>query len=270
MTPTQSGSPQATQQAPQGEQASQLSAMFDDALPAAECELLARRVVSDPELQRQWSRYALVGAALRGDPICARRDGASVASRVRAALDGETALINEVEPERVAVAAGAGRARWTRPLAATGIAAGVAALSLLWLQRAPGGEQPAQTLVTAADPAAAATGAPVEVVTPVPALVAANGGGAETEVVLAPAASGEPDSYVVPSLPASTARPLSSAQLANFVVAHSEFSGSLARRSVLSALVAGEGAVAGDSAPAVRPDAIPAPQSDPAAVLEAP
>jgi hypothetical protein len=162
------------------------------------------------------------------------------------------------EPERVAVAGG-GRSRWTRPLAATGIAAGVAALSLLWLQRAPGGEQPAQVL-TAAGPSSAAGAAAVEVVTPAPALVASNAVGPETEVVLAPALSGEPESYVVPALPASTARPLSSAQLANFVVAHSEFSGSLARRSVLSALVAGE-------APA--PPAA-APQPDAAAVVEGP
>jgi negative regulator of sigma E activity len=259
MTQSQSGSPQGLQSATESEQASQLSAMFDDALPAAECELLARRVASDPQLQRQWSRYAVVGAALRGDPICGGRGAGSVADRVRAALEGEAEMAVVAEPERIAVAGGGGRSRWTRPLAATGIAASVAALSLLWLQRAPGGEQPAQVL-TAAGPSSAAGAAAVEVVTPAPALVASNAVGPETEVVLAPALSGEPESYVVPALPASTARPLSSAQLANFVVAHSEFSGSLARRSVLSALVAGE-------APA--PSAA-APQPDAAAVVEGP
>ena len=49
----------------QGERDSQLSAMFDGALPAAECELLARRLVRDEALRAQWSRYALIGAALR-------------------------------------------------------------------------------------------------------------------------------------------------------------------------------------------------------------
>jgi hypothetical protein len=63
-------------------------------------------------------------------------------------------------------------------------------------------------------------------------------------------------------VPASAARPLASTQLANFVVAHSEFSGSLARRSVLSALVAGEAAA--------PPETAPAPQSDAAPVVEAP
>jgi hypothetical protein len=51
--------------------------------------------------------------------------------------------------------------------------------------------------------------------------------------------STEPESYTVP-----TARPfavsVASAQLANYVVAHSEFSGPLARRNVLAALVASE------------------------------
>src|SRR3954467_8570515 len=49
----------------QGERDSQLSAMFDGELPAAECELLARRLVRDDALRSQWSRYALIGAALR-------------------------------------------------------------------------------------------------------------------------------------------------------------------------------------------------------------
>lgn len=265
MTQTQSGSPRSPGRVPEPEQASQLSAMFDDALPAAECELLARRVASDPELQRQWARYALVGAALRGDPICERRAGDSVAARVRAALDGEADVAVAIEPERMVV--GASRSRWVRPLAASGIAAGVAALSLLWLQRAPVGEQAAPALA-AVETAATAGTAPVEVVTPAPTLAAANGSSGDTEVVLAPSVSGEPESYVVPALPASTARPLSSAQLANFVVAHSEFSGSLARRSVLSALVAGDGAVPAARVPAATPGEAPTPEA--AALVEGP
>src|SRR4029079_12384862 len=49
----------------QDERDSQLSAMFDGELPAAECELLARRLVRDDALRAQWSRYAVIGAALR-------------------------------------------------------------------------------------------------------------------------------------------------------------------------------------------------------------
>ena len=44
---------------------SQLSAMFDNELPAAECELLARRLSRDEDLKARWSRYAAVGATIR-------------------------------------------------------------------------------------------------------------------------------------------------------------------------------------------------------------
>jgi hypothetical protein len=243
MTQSESGSPQVT------DQKTQLSAMFDDALPAAECELLARRVSADPALQQQWSRYALIGAALRGDPISVRSARDSVAARVQAALASEAPVDAAVAPAR---------RHWTKPLLASGIAAGVAALSLVWLQRTP---------VTPGDaaPAVAASGAvvaePVEVVTPAPAFASLGQGAADAEIVLAPAAAGEPDSYVVPAVPAATGRPMSSAQLANFVVAHSEFSGSLSRRGMLSALVAGDGSVVpaetAPAAPSTSPDVAP-------------
>src|SRR5262249_60679309 len=46
---------------------SQLSAMFDNELPAAECELLARRLSRDEQLQARWGRYAIVGAVIRAE-----------------------------------------------------------------------------------------------------------------------------------------------------------------------------------------------------------
>src|SRR5262245_58196872 len=49
------------------ERDSQLSAMFDGELTAAECELLARRLTRDDALRAQWSRYSLIGAALRAE-----------------------------------------------------------------------------------------------------------------------------------------------------------------------------------------------------------
>lgn len=229
-------------------QLSQLSAMFDDALPAAECELLARRLASDPGLRRQWARYSLIGAALRGDPLCEPRgavgraalEGGGLAGRVQAALAGEPGLVAG-EPAAGAAASAAATAdggrmaaprRWQRPVVAAGIAASVAALSLISLQR--------ETPESRAMVATPADEAPTEIIAPQDsALTAATG---PAEVVLAPAAGSEPESYVVPALPAASMRPVASAQLANFVVAHSEFSGSLARRSVLSALVSGEDA----------------------------
>ena len=46
---------------------SQLSAMFDNELPDAECELLARRLSRDETLKARWRRYAVIGAAVRGE-----------------------------------------------------------------------------------------------------------------------------------------------------------------------------------------------------------
>ena len=63
---------------------SQLSAMFDGELPAAECELLSRRLDRDENLRLRWSRYALIGAAMRSEPVATARHG--FAGRVSAAL----------------------------------------------------------------------------------------------------------------------------------------------------------------------------------------
>ena len=46
---------------------SQLSAMFDDELLPAECELLARRLSRDEHLKARWGRYAIVGAVIRAE-----------------------------------------------------------------------------------------------------------------------------------------------------------------------------------------------------------
>src|ERR1700722_16288759 len=63
---------------------SQLSAMFDGELPAAECELLSRRLDRDESLRSSWARYALIGAAMRSEPVATARRG--FAARVSAAL----------------------------------------------------------------------------------------------------------------------------------------------------------------------------------------
>jgi anti-sigma factor RsiW len=68
----------------QEEVESQLSAMFDGELAAAECELLSRRIDRDERLRARWSRYALIGAAMRSEPVATARRG--FASRVSAAL----------------------------------------------------------------------------------------------------------------------------------------------------------------------------------------
>ena len=73
------------------ERASQLSAMFDGELPAAECELLSRRLARDEQLRATWSRYAVIGAVLRAEPLASVRP--DFARRVSAALVSSPAAV---------------------------------------------------------------------------------------------------------------------------------------------------------------------------------
>ncbi len=109
---------------------SQLSAMFDDELPEAECELLARRLSRDDALKARWRRYAVMGAAIRAERGV--RLDANLATRVSAAISSEPALVGEGKASR----SGGTRfiQRWWQPVAGTAVAAGVAAMSVLWLR----------------------------------------------------------------------------------------------------------------------------------------
>ena len=200
----------------QDERASQLSAMFDGELPAAECELLSRRLARDEHLRTSWSRYAVIGAALRAEPLAQVRP--DFARRVAAALDGA--------PER----AGGRRARTLRTAALGGaVAAGVAGVAILLLRNGLPAPQAALTATVAA-PAAAVTAT-------MPARVAA----VNLRDVHAGAAgsSHEMFSYVVP--PAGNDNSLAvPVTLADYVVAHSEVSSSLVRGNLLSILVGDE------------------------------
>jgi hypothetical protein len=197
---------------------SQLSAMFDDELASAECELLARRLARDEQLKARWGRYAVVGAVIRAERGV--RLNAPLAGRVSAVLLAEPAL----DSRSSAPLRGAGM-RWWQPLAATGLAAGVAAVSVLWLRSQsalPGSAPPVAQLV------------PPPHALPVAAVVPATistGGGSNISYVL-PRANSAP--LMVPST-----------ELANYVVAHSMFSSPVARRNLLSAFMTSEGGTLG-------------------------
>ena len=134
----------------QGE-SSQLSAMFDGELPGAECELLARRLTRDEALRAQWSRFSMIGAALRAERGVALHD--RVAWRVQTTIaqevtygdgltvDGavDTAVTSTrtavlIPADAVKVSAAARWMRFARPVAGASIAAGVAAVSIFWLR----------------------------------------------------------------------------------------------------------------------------------------
>jgi negative regulator of sigma E activity len=236
------------------ERDSQLSAMFDGELAAGECELLARRLVRDDALRAQWSRFSMIGAALRAERGVALHD--RVAVRVQAAVAREATYgqgVDDASTEtsrNVAVASPSsnvsGAHRWRRfgyPLAGAGIAAGVAAVSIFWLR---GAQEP----VT--DSLMASTTSPTTIV-----LAPEAASGTPVAVNTAPSrpvSSGEPGSYTTPA-PSSTTSLAPSARLANYVVAHSEYSGPLTRRMALLGIVgaeAGEGSVAPEASPATE------------------
>lgn len=224
------------------ERDSQLSAMFDGELSAAECELLARRLTRDEALRALWSRYSLIGAALRaerGVPLTDR-----VAWRVQSVLAQEPsygdsaaadATANSTRsnvPARAPAATPSGAERWmrvARPVMGASIAAGVAAVSIVWL-RAQG---PEPALVVSA-PAS-------ESIVLTPEVTSAPG---TLTVQAEPAGStnGEPERIYSTPAPSSQTSIAPPARFANYVVAHSEYSGPLARRMALLGIVGAEAA----------------------------
>ncbi|HEY6925453.1 MAG TPA: sigma-E factor negative regulatory protein [Steroidobacteraceae bacterium] len=201
---------------------SQLSAMFDDELPAAECELLARRLSRDEQLKARWGRYAVIGATIRAERGV--RLNAGLARRVSAAISSEPVLAAEpvAQPKKKWAN------HWWQPVASVAAVAGVAAVSILWM-RSQSPEPTAAVAQMSAPAVAPLVGATV------------------TNVV-----NGAPDSYVVPK---NTARRLvvPSTELANYVVAHSEFSSPVARRNLLSAFMASESGTAAAPAGSEEP-----------------
>jgi sigma-E factor negative regulatory protein RseA len=208
----------------QDEVESQLSAMFDGELPAAECELLSRRRDRDEALRARWSRYALVGAAMRSEPVATARSG--FAQRVSAAIESGSPRQPEASRRRLR----RGNLLWSGALAAT-LVAGVAGLGVSMLRDAAlSGATPAP-LMTAATPIA-----------PAPAVVSTASTGAVEGPFAGPVkvSNRGTDSYVTPKGTPGVSTVLRS-QLADYIVAHSAYSTPLLRRNVLSELASSEG-----------------------------
>ena len=201
----------------------QLSTCLDGELSAAELDLLLKRLERDSELRDAIGRYTAIGEALRNtQPVIASR---SFADKVMAAVEQEPAAARRGWRISPVVT------RSLRPVAGIGIAATVAALAIFSVQRAG---------VESAGPIAATepTAAPA-------ALVAQN--------------TDDDISYVVPTSTTQTAF-VPATRLTNYVVAHSEYSSPLARRSVLTGVLAED-----DGDPDVATDAAEEPKSPPSA-----
>ncbi|HKS58535.1 MAG TPA: RseA family anti-sigma factor [Steroidobacteraceae bacterium] len=173
----------------------QLSACLDGELPAAELDLLLKRLERTPELREALGRYTVIGEALRhSKPAIASR---SFADKVMGAIEQEPAT------ERRAPRVSPVLLRRLRPVAGFGIAATVAAIAVFSAQ---------QTGVT---PDSVATNAPA---------------------VAPSAVVAQSTDYVVPTSTSSPAF-VPATRLTNYVVAHSEYSSPLARRSVLTGVL---------------------------------
>ena len=106
----------------------QLSAFIDGELPKHEIELLFKRLDGNAELRATLARYTLIGESLR--TRSAEGPSRTFAERVQAA-------VRESGP----LAAGSARTaniqqwRWLKPVAGMAVAATVAAVAILGLQR---------------------------------------------------------------------------------------------------------------------------------------
>ncbi len=202
----------------------QLSACLDGELPEAELDLLLKQVSRHRELGATAGRYALIGETLRSPGTVAAP--ADFAQRIAAAIEAEPALGGSTAPSF--------KARpWLRPLTGVAVAAGVAAVALLSLQ--PPTKSPGPTYIADAVPVAPVT---------------------------EPEAGDPAASYIVPAN--TTASGYVPARLTNYVVAHSEYSMPLGRRSVLTGVLTEEEEVVDTSATAApaQTDSQPQAQDD--------
>jgi sigma-E factor negative regulatory protein RseA len=200
-----------------------LSALLDGELPPEQTDFLLKRVQRDAELRGTLQRYQLVGDTLRGERVQARPD---FMLRVSAAIAAEPPL---PAPEvRRTSGRGAAARRWLKPVAGLAVAATVASVAVVVMQRDPSGTAaPALVAATTTTTATSATPPPAPL-SPAPA-----------PLLAASSLTGEPASYITP--PASRGvGVIPPAQLASYVVAHSEYSSPLGRRNVLTGLVADE------------------------------
>jgi len=185
----------------------QISAFNDDELSPDECEFLVRRLERDPESREKVLRYAVIGAALRGELLGPDPD--VLRNRLRQALDGVSLV-----PRRTSDTPGFAT-RMIRPALGAGIAASVAALGLLVLNNLASIELRGGTPLVAAQQTAA--------------------GDRTTQA----------PSYVVPQESAvilGVAEPLIQQPilLTNYLVQHGEYAFGIGRTSIHSSVVSGQ------------------------------
>ena len=222
----------------QNERDSQLSAMFDGELPGAECELLARRLTRDESLRAQWSRFSMIGAALRAERGVALHD--RVAWRVSSMVAQEATYGDGVGRLGAHLA---NRAHRSRQRTQGRVGRPLDALRAARCRRQHRRRRRRDVHLLAAhagrlaDAMLAAIRCRESIVLAPDTTDRHRGASIPRRAVEARTSNGEPDRYVTPA-PSSSASIAPPARLANYVVAHSEYSGPLSRRMALLGLVA--------------------------------
>lgn len=142
-----------------------ISALFDDEVGAFEARRLTDELLGDPELQRRWGRYQLIGDALRNE--LPAQVSCDFVERVHVAIAREPAL--------QAAPGGRRRPRWLKPLAGLAVAASVAGVAILTLRgMGPTAEAPLPAVPAVAESQPAETvPLPVTPSTPTPAVASA-------------------------------------------------------------------------------------------------
>ncbi len=211
----------------------QLSACLDGELPKAELDLLVQRVARNGELCEAMRHYALVSEALRHQrPAVAPQ---AFAQNVMAALEREPPLKSAVRMSPALM-------RRLRPVAGMAIAAGVAAIAVLSVQQIGSMPQTQTQQMASNDTSGQQTAAEAvrnSMAADAPVIASLN-----DDDYPGYAQDGQPparlrDSYTVPD-PGSTSMSVfvPATRLTNYVVAHSEYSSPLGRRSVLTGVLA--------------------------------
>lgn len=182
---------------------SQLSALFDGALPSQQAELVIRRALRDPAMRASWERYALIGACVRSEPLCVQ---GSIADRVQSRLAAERELNVSALPNRGRLTGDA--PRWSLGRGALGgaVAAGVAVLSIFVVRQLTPEAAPGIQMAQADVSAPALTDAPVS-------------------LAVGDAAPG----YTTPGANAPAQRRMVDASLGYYLIAHSEEAASALR-----------------------------------------
>jgi negative regulator of sigma E activity len=208
------------------EQITQVSALFDGELPRDQAELVIRRVLKDASLRTTWSRYALIGACVRGEPLRSALPQVDLARRVRARLAAEPERTSSTDSGPHEATASAGMSSlWRRGALGGAIAASVALVSLVLVRSIA----PTSDVLAAAPVQTAQQAAPVQPVAPLAT-------GAVSAARPLVARESAPPSYTTPVDDSPARR---TAPLFNYVAAHSDVAISAVRLAPLSSVMGG-------------------------------